>query len=81
MEVRIRMQKTGKSARGRANYRIVAISRASARQARHLEILGYYDPIKKPAYLSINQEKLKAWVKKGAQMSETVKSLVKKAKG
>jgi len=81
MEVRIRLQKAGQSSSGRTNYRIVAISRNQARQARHLEILGYYDPMKKPAALSINREKLDNWVKKGAQMSDTVRSLVKSQKG
>ena len=78
MEVRIRLQKAGKTAKGRTNYRIVAIQRSAARQGRHLEILGYYDPLKKPAQVSINREKLEKWIKKGARMSETVKSLAKK---
>lgn len=78
MEVRIRLQKAGKTANKRYNYRIVAISRAAARQAAHLELLGYYDPSKKPAVVSINREKLDKWVKQGAQMSDTVRSLVAK---
>ncbi len=78
MEVRIRLQKAGKSAKKRYNYRIVAISRAKGRQGRHLDILGYYDPAKRPAVVHINKSKLDAWLKKGAQMSETVKSLAKK---
>ena len=78
MEVRIRLQKAGKLANKRYNYRVVAISRSSARQGRHLELLGYYDPGKKPAVFSVNQEKLAQWLKKGARMSETVKSLVNK---
>lgn len=79
MEVRIRLQKAGKTSNKRYNYRIVAISRASSRQGRHLELLGYYDPAKNPAKLSVNHEKLAQWVKKGAQMSDTVKSLVNKS--
>ncbi len=80
MEVRIRLQKAGKSASKRYNYRIVAISRASARQGRNLETLGYYDPAKKPAAISIKEDKLQTWIDKGAQMTDTVKSLVKKNK-
>ena len=79
MEVRIRMQKTGKSVTKLNNYRIVAIGRNKARQAKNLEILGYYEPAKNPVVLSVNQEKLDAWVKKGAQMSDSVRSLIKKA--
>ena len=80
MEVRIRMQKAGKSASKRYNYRIVAIARAKARQADHLDLIGSYDPSKKPASLSINMAKLEKWIKQGARMSDTVRSLVKKYK-
>ncbi len=80
MEVRIRMQKAGKAASKRYNYRIVAVGRAKSRQADHLDLLGYYDPSKKPAALSIDKAKLEKWVKQGAQMSDTVRSLVKKLK-
>jgi small subunit ribosomal protein S16 len=78
MEVRIRLQKGGKTANKRYNYRIVAIGRSMARQGRHLDILGYYDPSKNPASFSINNEKLNGWLKKGARMTDTIKSLVKK---
>ena len=80
MEVRIRLQKAGKAASKRYNYRIVVISRAKARQARHLDLLGYYDPSKKPAVMSLNKDKLNVWVQKGAQMSDTVRSLLSKSK-
>ncbi|MDP8213536.1 MAG: 30S ribosomal protein S16 [Candidatus Zapsychrus exili] len=80
MEVKIRLQRIGKAAKGRRNYRIVAISKARARDGRHLEILGHYESDKNPAAISIDHEKLEKWIKNGAQMSDTVKSLVKKTK-
>lgn len=80
MEVRIRLQKAGKSTSKRYNYRIVAIPRGHSRQADHLDLLGYYDPSKKPAALQVNKAKLDKWVAQGAQMSDTVRSLVKKIK-
>ncbi|MCK4882705.1 MAG: 30S ribosomal protein S16 [Candidatus Omnitrophica bacterium] len=80
MEVRLRLQKAGKSASKRYNYRIVAISKSDTRDGRHLDLLGYYDPAKKPAVVSINKTKLNKWLKQGAQMSDTVKSLVKNLK-
>ncbi|MCK5579766.1 MAG: 30S ribosomal protein S16 [Candidatus Omnitrophica bacterium] len=80
MEVRIRLQKAGKSAKKRYNYRIVAMSRTQGRQARAMEILGYYDPAKEPAVMSIKQDKLDKWIERGAQMTDTVKSIVKKIK-
>ena len=80
MEVKIRLQKANQKAKKRYNYRVVAISRTNARQGKHLDLLGYYDPAKKPAVVSINFEKLDKWLKNGARMSDTVKSLLKKAK-
>ncbi|MFT5387503.1 MAG: small subunit ribosomal protein S16 [Lysobacterales bacterium] len=78
MEVRIRLQRAGnKSTRNRYNYRIVAMSKTQARDSRHLEIIGHYDAAKKPAIVKIDQEKLDKWMANGAQMSETVKNLVK----
>ncbi len=80
METRIRLQRIGKSAKKRFNYRIVAIKRETKRDSRNLDIIGYYDPSKKPASVSIDQEKLDKWIKKGARMSDTVRSLAKKLK-
>ena len=78
MEVRIRLQKAGKSARKHYNYRIVAIRKEAPRDSKHLELIGYYDAAKDPAVVSLNEEKLDKWLKRGAQMSDTVRSLVKK---
>lgn len=77
MEVCIRLQKAGKTANKRYNYRVVAISRSSPRNGKHLDILGHYDPARKPAVVSINREKIEQWVKRGARMSDTVRSLLK----
>ena len=80
MEVRIRLQKAGKAANKSYNYRIVAIPKHGGRDARALDILGYYDPAKKPAVFSLNKERINAWIAKGGQMSDTVRSLMKKSK-
>ena len=80
MEVRIRLQKAGKAANKVYNYRIVALPRNEGRDGRTLDILGYYDPAKKPAMYALNKEKINAWVAKGAQLSDTVRSLLKKSK-
>lgn len=79
MEVRLRLQRI-KPAKGRYHFRIVAISRDKGRDARNLEILGYYDPAQKPMLLNVKNDKIEKWVDRGASMSYTVKSLVKKAK-
>ena len=78
MEVRIRLQRSGRAANKRYNYRVVAISRTSSRDGKNLEILGYYDPAKKPASLSMDRVKIEKWIKQGARMSDTVRSLLKK---
>ncbi|HRZ40474.1 MAG TPA: 30S ribosomal protein S16 [Candidatus Omnitrophota bacterium] len=80
MEVRIRLQRSDSKAKSRYNYRVVAIPRNITRQGRILDLLGFYDPSQKPAVSDLNIEKIDAWVAKGAQMSDTVRSLVKKAK-
>ena len=80
MEVKIRLQKSGKKSNKRNNYRVVAITHAGGRDGSHLELLGHYNPAANPATFSINQEKLEKWLKKGAQMSDTVRSLVTKSK-
>ena len=80
MQVRIRLQRLGKSTKNKSNYRIVAISKSNKRDGRHLELLGYYDPARNPAVYSLKTEKIQQWVDKGAQMSQTVNSLVKKVK-
>ncbi len=80
MEVRIRLQRIGKRANKRTNFRVVAMSARGTRDGRYLDLLGYYDSSKKPATISINHEKIEKWVKQGAQISETVRALVNKSK-
>ncbi|MBN2566038.1 MAG: 30S ribosomal protein S16 [Candidatus Eisenbacteria bacterium] len=73
MAVRIRLQRKG--ARHMPFYRIVAADSRSPRDGRFIEQLGYYDPLKDPAEIKIDSEKVIEWFRKGAQPSETVKSL------
>lgn len=58
-----------------AFYRIVAVDSTKKTAGENLEVLGYWNPIKKD--LKIDKEKLDVWVKKGAQVSATVKKLIK----
>ncbi len=80
MEVRIRMQRAGNPAQKTVNWRIVAANRPEARQGGHLDILGYYDPGKKNAPFKIDYVKLEKWLKNGAQMTDTIRTLVNKDK-
>nr|WP_274380916.1 30S ribosomal protein S16 [Desulforadius tongensis] len=59
-------------------YRIVVADSRSPRDGRFIEEIGYYDPLKKPAVIKVDEEKAKDWLSKGAQVSETVKALFQK---
>lgn len=73
MAVRIRLRRMG--ARKRPFYRFVAADSKSPRDGRFIEVLGYYNPIEKPAKVVVHQEKVFKWLNNGAQMSDTVESL------
>lgn len=74
--LRIRLRRMG--ARNRPHYRIVVSdSRATAR-AEVLEELGAYDPMREPPILSLDRERARYWIGKGATVSPTVKSLIGK---
>ena len=75
--VKIRLSRAG--AKKRPYYRIVAIDERRQRDGRALEFLGSYDPTYSPERVVIRNEALNAWVKKGAQLSPTVKSLMRRA--
>jgi small subunit ribosomal protein S16 len=74
MAVVIRLQRVGK--KNRPMFRIVAIEKSAAAKGKPIEVLGIYDPVKKTGQL--NFEKYESWIKKGAQVSDTMKSLYKK---
>jgi len=72
--VKIRLTRTGR--KNFPSYRIVAIEHAKKRDGENIEILGYYNPSKTPVELEIDKGKVEEWVKKGAQVSDTVKELI-----
>ena len=75
--VKIRLTRRG--AKKRAYYRIIAIDERKPRDGRPLEFLGTYDPLLDPERLELRVDKIEAWVAKGAQLSPTVRSLLKRA--
>ena len=77
MAVRIRLNKMG--AKKRPFYRLVVADSRAPRDGRFIEIIGHYNPIVDPIELVVDKEKAADWIKKGAQPSETVKRLLKKA--
>jgi small subunit ribosomal protein S16 len=78
MAVVIRLRREG--TKDRPFYRVVAADQRYRRDGRFLEVLGTYDPHARANGLNLSVEKVDAWVSKGAQPSETVASLIKKAK-
>ncbi|NLW10207.1 MAG: 30S ribosomal protein S16 [Firmicutes bacterium] len=77
MAVRIRLTRMG--AKKRPFYRFVVADSRAPRDGRFIEILGYYNPIADPAELVVDKEKALEWMTKGAQPSERVKTLFRKA--
>ena len=60
-------------------YRIVVADSRYPRDGRFIEEIGYYNPTTDPAELKVDTERAQAWIKTGAQPTETVKALLKKA--
>lgn len=77
MAVKIRLRRMG--SKKRPFYRVVVADSRSPRDGRFIEEIGYYNPISEPAEVKINVEKAQEWLGKGAQPSDTVKSLLKNA--
>lgn len=77
MSVRIRLTRVG--ATKRPAYRVVAIDSRRARDGRPLEILGHYDPLTEPATVQLDEPRIRDWMSKGAQPSETVVKLLRQA--
>lgn len=74
--VKIRLSRTGK--RNAPSYRIVVMDSRRKRDGRVIETLGFYDPKTKPKTVKFDQKRLDYWLSKGAQLTETVKKLIKK---
>jgi len=70
---------TRRGAKKKPFYRIVATDSRNPRDGRFLEVLGTYDPLKTEDNIKVDADKAVAWIKKGAQPSQTVASLLKKA--
>jgi len=58
-------------------YRVVAADSRSPRDGKFIEILGRYNPQHEPSLIELDEDKVKAWLQKGAQPSETVSRLLK----
>lgn len=77
MAVRIRLTRVG--ATKQPSYRVVVADARSARDSRSIETIGHYNPRTEPIELSIDADKAKQWLAKGAQPSDTVARLFRSA--
>ena len=75
--VKIRLRRMG--AKKAPFYRVVVADARSPRDGRCIEEIGTYNPLTEPAVINIDAEKAQAWIKNGAQPTDTVRSLLKKA--
>ena len=76
MAVRIRLTRMG--SKKKPFYRFIAADSESPRDGKFLQILGSYDPMKEPARIEIHKEKVDYWLKQGASLSGSARSLLKK---
>ncbi len=75
--VRIRLRRIG--AKMQPSYRIVAADKEAPRDGRFLEILGFYNPRTEPATIQLKEDRIYAWIDKGAQPSESAGQVFKSA--
>jgi len=73
----VAMRLTRIGSKKRPYYRIVVIDKRRARNGRFLEVLGQYNPIASPAKVEINSERAQYWLARGAEPSETVRSILR----
>jgi len=75
--VKLRLKRMG--AKKAPFYRIVVADSRYPRDGRFIEEIGTYDPLKEPSAIQVNGERALEWIRTGAQPTDTVKNLLKKA--
>ena len=75
--VKIRLRRMG--AKKAPFYRIVVADSRYPRDGRFIEAIGFYNPTVNPTELKVDVDRAQAWIKTGAQPTETVRDLLKKA--
>lgn len=77
MAVKIRLRRTGK--KKAPSYRIVVADARSPRDGRFIEKIGWYNPRVEPSIINVDADKAIQWLKNGAQPTESVESLLRRA--
>jgi small subunit ribosomal protein S16 len=63
-----------------SNFRVVVTEKTAPRDGAYIEAIGFYNPRPKPAELRLDLAKLDEWIERGAELSDTVASLARKAR-
>ncbi|MFT4979609.1 MAG: small subunit ribosomal protein S16 [Myxococcota bacterium] len=79
MAVRLRLKRMGR--KKRPFYRVVAADKRSPRDGRHIEVLGFYNPMTQPSQVRLDLDRVNYWIGVGASPSETVARLIRQANG
>ena len=77
MAMKLRLTRMG--SKKRPFYRIVAMDSATRRDGRALDYIGHYNPMADPAEIDVDAEKVAKWIERGAQPTDTVAALLRKA--
>jgi len=77
LAVKIRLRRMG--AKKNPFYRIVVADTRSPRDGRFIEEIGFYDPKKQPAAMEVQAERAAYWLRQGAQPSQTVRDILRRA--
>lgn len=78
MAVAIKLFRFGK--KNQPFFRIVVANKRDKRDGKYIEIIGFYNPLKNPYELKINEERFKYWLNKGAVLSKGLEKLIKSKK-
>jgi small subunit ribosomal protein S16 len=76
MSARIRLRRIGKNPKKKPHFRITVFDSHRSRDSKFIEEIGFYNPVN--GLVKVDKARLDYWVSKGAQVSETIKRLVKK---
>ena len=77
MAVKIRLKRMGM--KKKPFYRVVVADERTPRDGLFIEEIGTYDPLTEPATITVDAEKAQQWIKNGAQPTDTVRGILKKA--
>ena len=76
----LRLRLTRKGAKKDPHYRVVVTEKSSARDGRFVEIVGYYNPAQEPVRLNLDLDRVDYWLQKGAQPTQTVRTLIRRVR-